>query len=310
MHKLTIIFMVIVSLTFTSTAFAATPTQEPPINSVKHVVKANETLSHIASFYQVTVQNIVSLNNLANPNKLQIGQTLLIPKKDVNLANVPTTSNNPSPTPNETQMEKYVIKAKDTFSSIARIHGISSEAIITANQTINPNSLQIGQVINLPVSTQNLSLASRSDDERTRESTEAEAEASEQVEKGPTDDLAVKVIDYAKTFLGCAYSYGADGPKSFDCSGFTMFVFKHFDIDLPHNSASQANKGSKVKRSDLIRGDLVFFKTSNNGISHVGLYIGNGDFIHASTGERKIEITSLSETYYNTRYVTARRILE
>jgi len=306
-RKLTILFIVIIALSFTSTAFAVNSTLEPPNSTVKHIVKANETLSHIASYYQVTLQSIISLNNLVNPNKLQIGQTLLIPTKaDANNTNVPTKSTNP--VSNETQTEKYVVKAKDTLYSIARTYEISLESIIAANKTINPNSLQIGQIINIPVSTKSVSLSSRSDDERTRDNNEVEE--SEQADNETADDLAGKVIDYAKDFLGCAYSYGADGPKSFDCSGFTMYVFKHFDIDLPHSSASQAKKGSQVKKSDLIPGDLVFFKTSSKGISHVGIYIGKGDFIHASTGGGKVEITSLSETYYNKRYVTARRILE
>ncbi|MEL7568387.1 MAG: NlpC/P60 family protein [Dehalobacterium sp.] len=310
MRKLSILFIVIAALTFTSTAFAANSTQNPPNGTVKHIVKANETLSHISSYYQVPLQQIISLNNLVNPNKLQIDQVLLIPaKNDINITNVP--AKNTDSVPKEIPTEKYVVKAKDTLSSIARTYEISLDAIIVANKTINPNSLQIGQVINLPLSSKNISLASRSDNGRSRDNIEAEAstQADEEEDKETIDDLAAKVIDYAKEFLGCAYSYGADGPKSFDCSGFTMFVFKHFDIELPHNSASQAKEGSKVEQSDLIPGDLVFFKTSGDGISHVGLYIGKGDFIHASTGGRKVEITSLSETYYYNRYVTARRIL-
>lgn len=290
MRKLPIILTIFATLTFSSQALAVSPTEGSSLSSVKHIVKAKETLSQIASTHKVTISDIVKLNNLSDPNKLHIGQTLIISQKETT---VPAKSVvTPAP---ETVTKNYVVKPRDTFSSIAKSHDISLEAIIAANNSVNPNNLQIGQVLNLPGAGQNVTLASRSDEERPRD----------------TDrNLADQIIDYAKDLLGRPYSYGADGPKSFDCSGFTTYVFDHFDIDLPRTSASQADKGSKVSRSDLIPGDLVFFKTSSRGISHVGIYIGSDDFIHASTGGGKVEISSLSEAYYNKRYVTARRILD
>lgn len=308
MRKLTVIVAIFISLTFTSAALAANTAQQPS-HSVKHVVKAKETLSGIAAFYHVTVQSIVSANHLSSPDKLQIGQVLIIPDKNGSPqpapALAPAQSSNAPPA--EIKSEKYIVKARDTFTSIARAKGIPLADLIAANKNINPNALQIGQIIILPATAQNNDLASRKDD-RTRDPEEDEED--EESEEGAPDDLAAEIITYAKEFLGYPYSYGAAGPKSFDCSGFTSYVFGHFDIDLPHNSASQAKKGTKVTRSKLQPGDLVFFQTSGKNISHVGIYIGDGDFIHASTGEKDVEITSLSEAYYDKRYVTARRILD
>lgn len=316
MPKFIIILITLMTITFSSIAFAANPPQTPADNT-KHIVKANETLSKIASLHKIKLQDLISINNITNPNKLKIGQTLIITTKKTvataaKTAVVPKATpvaKVPEPVSNKTETDKYVIKAGDSFSLIARTHNISLASIIAENKTINPNSLKIGQAINLPRSTKNVTLASRSEEERPRDNIQAEREVKEEAPKVKAEDRSAKIISYAKELLGCKYSYGAVGPKSFDCSGFTMYVFKNFGIDLPHQSGSQATKGSKVSRSDLLPGDLVFFQTSGNGISHVGLYIGNGNFIHANNGRGSVKITSLSETYYNTRYVTARRVL-
>jgi uncharacterized protein YgiM (DUF1202 family) len=122
--------------------------------------------------------------------------------------------------------------------------------------------------------------------------------------------LGVKAIAIAKSQLGKKYVYGASGPNAFDCSGFTSYVYKKMGIELPRTSRGQATVGQKVARNNLEIGDLVFFDTNggNNGrISHVGIYMGDGNFIHASTGSRKIRITSLNSSYYKGRFVTARR---
>lgn len=118
------------------------------------------------------------------------------------------------------------------------------------------------------------------------------------------------VIAYAKKYLGCRYVYGGSGPSTFDCSGFTMYVYKHFGYSLPHNAVTQARVGKYVAKSDLQPGDLIIFNNSaNTSIGHVGMYVGGGSFIHASSGSGKIIISSLSGSYYKARYVTARRLV-
>lgn len=119
------------------------------------------------------------------------------------------------------------------------------------------------------------------------------------------DSKMDKVID---TAIGTKYLAGGVSTSGFDCSGFTKYVFDKIGITLPHQSASQYQMGTAVSRDNLREGDLVFFNTSGRGVSHVGIYVGEGKFAHASTS-RGVTISSLSESYYVNRYVGAKRIM-
>jgi murein DD-endopeptidase / murein LD-carboxypeptidase len=119
---------------------------------------------------------------------------------------------------------------------------------------------------------------------------------------------ATKLEQTVDKVLGVSYRWGGTTTAGFDCSGFTMHVFEKFGISLPHQTKSQAKKGVKVAKSELRPGDLVFFNTNGKGISHVGVYMGNGEFAHSSS-KYGVKISKLSEAYYANRYVTARRIL-
>ena len=111
------------------------------------------------------------------------------------------------------------------------------------------------------------------------------------------------IVAYAKKFLGCRYVYGTAGPKTFDCSGLTSYVYKHFGYSLSRTSGGQRSNGTKVNKSDLQPGDILCFS------GHVGIYIGGNKFIHAANPRKGVIITSLSESYYVKSYITARRIL-
>ncbi|RKN85734.1 C40 family peptidase [Paenibacillus ginsengarvi] len=108
--------------------------------------------------------------------------------------------------------------------------------------------------------------------------------------------------------LGAKYKTAGTTPKGFDCSGFTMFIFNQLGIELPHQSKSQNTKGFWVDKKDLRPGDLVFFNTDGQGISHVGIYLGNDEFIHSATDDGVVK-SKLSDKYYKTRYVSARRVI-
>lgn len=119
-----------------------------------------------------------------------------------------------------------------------------------------------------------------------------------------------QVVAKALTYLGTPYVYGSSGPSSFDCSGFTSYVYSALGYSINRTSSNQTTNGVAISKSDLQPGDLVFFATSSSGsVSHVGIYIGDGQFIHASTSGYQVRIDDLSSGYYSGRYVCARRIV-
>lgn len=120
-------------------------------------------------------------------------------------------------------------------------------------------------------------------------------------------ELGSAIVDYAKKFLGKPYKWGASNGKSFDCSGFAMYIYDNFDISLGHGADLQFKKGKKVDKADLQPGDAVFFTTYKKSASHVGIFIGNNKFIHASSSGGKVIITDLNTAYYKKRYLGARR---
>ena len=113
----------------------------------------------------------------------------------------------------------------------------------------------------------------------------------------------------AKSLLGTDYKYGANGPYQYDCSSFTKYVFAQQGIKLPRVSRDQAQKGQYIQAKQLQKGDLVFFDSKKSTrISHVGIYLGKGDFIHASSSQDKVTISNLSSNYYSKHFKWGRRV--
>ncbi|HWR30125.1 MAG TPA: NlpC/P60 family protein [Negativicutes bacterium] len=123
------------------------------------------------------------------------------------------------------------------------------------------------------------------------------------------DKNADKILATALSYRGVKYRFGGATPTGFDCSGFVMYVFDKHGIKLPRTADKQFEVGKPIKvKSDLKPGDLVFFETYEKGASHVGIYQGNGQFVHASSS-RGITVSGLSDAYFAKRYYGARRIL-
>ena len=119
---------------------------------------------------------------------------------------------------------------------------------------------------------------------------------------------AEAIIATAKQYIGVPYVWGGSTPSGFDCSGYVKYVFGKHGITLPRTSRDQYNVGTWVSKSNLRPGDLVFYNTSGSGVSHLGIYIGNGQFIHASSS-RGVMISEMSNSYWSARYYGARRVL-
>lgn len=122
--------------------------------------------------------------------------------------------------------------------------------------------------------------------------------------------LGQQVVDYAAQFLGRPYVWGGNGPNSFDCSGFTKYVYGHFGYTLNRTASAQLSNGVSVSFDELQPGDLVFFDNGrvSTPVSHVGIYVGGGQFIHASTNSYCVQYDNLYSSYYSRVFVYGRRI--
>ena len=122
-----------------------------------------------------------------------------------------------------------------------------------------------------------------------------------------SNSIGEKLVNLAKSKLGCRYVWGATGPNTFDCSGLTSWCHKQLGISIPRTSLAQSKSGKAVNKSDLQAGDLIFWKTTSAEVGHVGMYVGNNQFIHAPNKSKPVKYDSLDNSYYKSRYVRARR---
>lgn len=121
--------------------------------------------------------------------------------------------------------------------------------------------------------------------------------------------VGAQIVEMAMQYMGVRYRSGGSSPNGFDCSGFTMYLYGQLGYPLPHTATGQyKNCGTYVAKEDLQPGDLVFFSDSSHAIGHVGIYIGNGEIIHARSSTGCVTTNSLSMSYYVNRYVGAKRI--
>jgi cell wall-associated NlpC family hydrolase len=124
----------------------------------------------------------------------------------------------------------------------------------------------------------------------------------------PAPAPGVQVADLAQRYVGSRYVWGGSSPAGFDCTGFVMWVFDQFDVSLPHNEAGQLGGGASIGADDLLPGDVVVFaNTYRRGLSHVGLYVGDGQFVHAVDQAHGVMVSSLWDGYWGPRFVGASR---
>lgn len=166
----------------------------------------------------------------------------------------------------------------------------------TTNTTTNTSTNTSTSTYRRPSSSSNTSNSSSSSNESTSNSSSRSAQA---------------VLNLAYSKMGCPYVWGAEGPNSFDCSGFTSYVYRNaVGISIPRTSSAQSGYGTTVSKSNLQPGDLVFFSTNGTGrVSHVGIYVGGGNMVHAPSSGKTISVTSINSSYYTSRFVTAKRVL-
>lgn len=269
-----------------------------PTAAASYQIKPGDTLWSIAAKHHITVSKLVKANGIRENAVLGLGKTITIPD-----------SGSSAPTPN-----RESVPARQ--SSYAVHTNASSVCLRSAPKTSSHRITVLPQGTTLKVVTKidkwakvalpngtcgyiNRSLLAPGVGV-TRSTNSAAA-------KEP-DRGANTLVQMALACRGTQYVRGGTSRGGFDCSGFTRYVFAKYGVSLPHSSAAQAGTGRSVSREELKPGDLVFFQTSSRGISHVGIYIGNGNFVHAASRGRGVTVDSLSSSYYCSRYRGARRV--
>lgn len=221
-------------------------------------------------------------------------------------------------TPRTSQEDEYEKEEKTSSNTENKTTTTSKDTTTdkkTSSSTTNTTSQNTSSTTTDKKTSTSTTTTSKTDNKTTNSTTSNKNTTTTTNDK--KDDSKIKgtdVVAYAKKYLGHKYVYGGDGSDgTFDCSGFTMYVYKHFGIKLPHGANAQykSGKGTKIsKQSDLKAGDIVFLTdySTGVGIGHCGIYIGNGDFIHASTSGYKVTISSLNNKYVNRFYAGLRLI--
>jgi cell wall-associated NlpC family hydrolase len=138
----------------------------------------------------------------------------------------------------------------------------------------------------------------------------AEPEDAPDVQVADFADPGTQVADFAEQYVGSPYRWGGTSPAGFDCTGFVMYIYSQFGVSLPHNEAGQLASGPQVSADDLEPGDvLVFANTYRAGLSHTGIYIGDGQFVHAADERHGVIVSALWDSYWGPRLVGASRAI-
>ncbi len=121
-----------------------------------------------------------------------------------------------------------------------------------------------------------------------------------------------KLLEDAKYFKGGKYVWGGTTPQGFDCSGYVQYLYKKHNVNLPRTAWAQSKKGQSIDKNNLEKGDLLFFLTDKKRgipVTHVGIYLGNGQFIHAASKKKGIIISPVHDGYYSNKFVSAKRVI-
>jgi len=265
-------------------------TQKTPSSSTYTVV-SGDTLGGIGNKFGVSVKELRTLNNLKS-SYLQVGMKLTVSGNSKAAQPSVQTAKKAAQKPSA----RYIVKSGESLGIIAQRYGVSVTSIVNANN-LKGQTIRAGQTINIPSAENYRDYAGNTEYSSNNESTSYKK-------------TKENIITVAKQYLGAPYKFGGYSFKTgIDCSGYVKKIFSKFNVELPRTARDiYYNTGTRVAKNQLQTGDLVFFRTYASYPSHVGIYMGNGQFIHASSGARKVSITSLNKKYYTKRYIGAKRI--
>ncbi|MBI5015170.1 MAG: LysM peptidoglycan-binding domain-containing protein [Deltaproteobacteria bacterium] len=270
-----------------------------------HVVKKGDTLQAIARAHGVSVKELKALNGLKKRTKIKPGMELVVTKGTA-----------PGKHGKGLREEVYVVKKGDNLWRVSKRFHLSARELKSLNQ-LHSEALKAGQKLvvarhSVPVpaeASQPSVTECRLDDMKVDAELRA---ASEEIDLGADPEstgITARVIRVAKKMLGIPYRFGGNSARGIDCSAYVQKVFRFLNMPLPRTAREQYEVGSEVERGELATGDLVFFRTYARYPSHVGIYLGDNQFIHASSKGKSVTIDSLDEPFYSKRFIGAKRVV-
>lgn len=265
----------------------ATQTEAQSDQPSYHIVRKGDTLSSIARRYGVSIKDLQELNHLGKKARLKVNMRLVVRQE------MPRT---------------YVVKPGDTLSKIAKRFGLSQEFLIDLNE-LDPDDLKPGQEILLRAEEDEgniTSVPTAVSEEKILEELQEMAKAEGEGQESP--GIKEQLLRIAKKMLDIPYMFGGTSFWGMDCSAYVQKVFGFFNVSLPRTAREQFRVGERVKKENLSIGDLVFFRTYATFPSHVGIYLGQDQFIHASSFAKRVKIDRLDKPYFMRRFIGARRI--
>jgi cell wall-associated NlpC family hydrolase len=249
---------------------------------VYHSVARGDTLSSIARRYSVQLADLLRLNDLGRRSKLAVGQKVLV---------------------RQSGPRSLTVAGGETLSDISARSGLPVDEIVRLNQ-LEGERIASGQRLYLEPCDPYAAAGSAPPPLKVPEASASPALPA----PAPSATATRRVIELARTMLDIPYRFGGTTLRGIDCSAYVQRVFGLLDIKIPRTAREQYSVGSTIGRDDLAGGDLVFFRTYASFPSHVGIYIGDNLFIHASSMVRKVTIDRIDLPYYRKRFLGARRL--
>jgi peptidoglycan endopeptidase LytE len=237
-----------------------------------YTVAPGDSIWEIAVRLNVSHQSLLDANGLTEESAIHPEQQLIVPDAE----SEETQECDSSPR----REHVYAVQRGDCLSRIARRFGVTVGELVDINSIKDPDLIQVASVLRIPVRGEEVS----------------------------DRDDADSLVRTALTFRGVPYRWAGMSSRGMDCSGLVARVLGLHGIRAPHSAKALYKLGKPVAREDLQPGDLVFFHTTRPGISHVGIYMGDGKFIHASSRGGRVTVDRLDQGYYCQRLVGARRI--
>ena len=297
----TAVFSLALSLT-------TSPIQAHVIYKYYEVVRG-DTIYSIASRYSVDPKEVlrVNANTIVDQKGLQAGAILLIPvdseaKPLPTKVETATADSAPSP---------EIVKVDNNDSNLVAVSSSTTKQVNQATQKAKKKKRRSYRRASSPAPSYSIAIGSDGKVVKIPNyvpPVDDEDEEEQGINSNSSSGRVNSLLSKARSYMGVPYVWGGTTPSGFDCSGYVQYVYGQVGVNLPRTADVQFNEGQAVSFGNEAPGDMVFFETYAPGASHVGIYLGNSEFIHASSSGY-VRVSSLEESYFKARYLGAKRVL-